>query len=143
MHEAVRRVLEAPIDRINLDSKTTLGPRNPQSVEMGPMIGTGSWTCLVESFAGGSDDVATVHAVVQYAAESRARGVLRQWSEFARRRPSTTPMRMRALTGAPWNPAIADSMLQEVRDAILWYALTSSGPLADGGFRAPRTGCSK
>ena len=47
------------------------------------------------------------------------------------------------LTGAPWNPAIADSMLQEVRDAILWNALTSSGPLADGGFRAPRTGCSK
>jgi hypothetical protein len=40
------------------------------------------------------------------------------------------------LTGAPWNPAIADSTLQEIRDAILWNALTSSGRMADGGFRA-------
>jgi hypothetical protein len=138
VHEAVRRVLEAPIDRINVEGKTTFGPWNSRSLDedMGPMMGTGTWTCLVESFAGSSDDVGTVHAVVQYAAESRARGVLRQWADFARRRPYASPPRLRALTGAPWNPAIADSTLQEIRDAILWNALTSSGRMADGGFRA-------
>ena len=135
MHEAVRRVLEAPIDRISLNGKT-FGPWNSRSLDddMGSMIGKGSWTCLVESFAGSAVDAGTVHAVVQYAAETRARGVLREWAEFATRRPYASPARLRALTGAPWNPAIAESMLQEIRDAVLWTALTSSGRLADGGF---------
>ena len=140
VHEAVRRVLEAPIDRINLGGRRTLGPWNSKSLDedMSSMIGKGSWTCFVESFAGSADDIGTVHAVVQYAAESRARGVLRQWADFARRRPYASPARLRALTGAPWNPAIADSTLQEIRDAILWNALTSSGRKTDGGFGARR-----
>ena len=138
VHEAVRRVLETPIDRINLSGKVAFGPWNSRALDedMGAMVRTGAWACLVESFAGSADDAGTVHAVVQYAAESRARGVLRQWADFAKRRPSASPPRLRALTGAPWNPAIADSTLQEIRDAILWNALTSSGRMAEGGFRA-------
>lgn len=140
VHEAVRRVLETPIDRISLKGPRAFRPWDSRSLDkdMGPMIGKGSWTCLVEAFAGSADDVGTVHAVVQYAAESRARGVVRQWADFAVRRPSTTPSRLRALTGAPWDPAIADSMLQEVRDAILWNALTSSGRSSEGGFGSRR-----
>jgi hypothetical protein len=134
MHEAVRRVLEAPLDRISLNSRSNLGPWNSRSLDMGSIIGTGSWICLVESFAGSADNAGTLHAVVQYAAESRARGVLRQWADFARRRPYGSPPRLRALTGAPWNPAIADSTLQEIRDAILWNALTSAGRKGDGAF---------
>jgi hypothetical protein len=140
MHEAVRRVLETPIDRINLNAKSNFGPWNPGSSDQdaGSMLGMGSWTCLVESFAGSADDVGAVHAVVQYAAESRARGVLREWAHFAEQNPYASPARLRALTGAPWNPAIADSTLQEVRDAILWNALTLSGRRAESGF-VPRT----
>jgi hypothetical protein len=138
MHEAVRRVLEAPIDRISLNGRSSFAPWNFGSLDedMGSIIGKGSWTCLVESFAGNADDAGAVHAVVQYAAESRARGVLREWADFAKRRPYASPARLRALTGAPWNPAIADSMLLEIRDAILWNALSSSGRTADGGFGA-------
>jgi hypothetical protein len=126
VHEAVRRVLEAPLNRISLDSKSTLEPWDPKAFDQGSnsLLRQGSWTCLVDSFAG-SDDAGTVRAVVQYAAESRARGVIRQWAEFANRRPYTSPSSLRALTGAPWNPAIAESTLQGIRDAILRSALAN------------------
>lgn len=136
VHEAVRRVLEAPLDRISLD-KPMFGPWSPKQFDEGRRSapGSGSWTCLVESFAG-SDDAGTLHAAVQYAAESRAKGVVRQWAEFANRRPSVSPARLRALSGAPWDPAIAEATVREVRDAILWTALSNHGRSADGGFGA-------
>src|SRR5688572_12225563 len=101
VHEAVRRVLEAPLDRFTLD-KPVFGPWGLNEYDQGrrPIMGSGSWMCLVKSFAG-SDDAGTLHAAVQYAAESRARGVVRQWAEFANRRPSVSPARLRALSGAP------------------------------------------
>lgn len=134
VHEAVRRVLEAPLGRVNLDSKSEFKPWDPQSVEQtfASISVSGSWSCLVDTFAGPGDDVSAVRAVVQYAAESRARGVLRQWAEFARRRPEASPLRLRALTGGPWDPAITETTLREVRDAILSSALSGGGQLGDG-----------
>ena len=131
VHEAVRRVLEAPLNRVSL-TRAPYGPWDPKTFEIGFTPGNASWTCLVESFAGSSGDASTIRAVVQYAAESRARGVVRQWAEFATRRPYASPARLRALTGAPWNPAIAESTVREIRDAILWSALASKGPLGSG-----------
>jgi hypothetical protein len=134
VHEAVRRVLEAPLDRFNLD-KPVFGLWGLNKFDQGrrPILGSASWTCLVKSFAG-SDDAGTIHAAVQYAAESRAKGVVRQWAEFANRRPYVHPARLRALSGAPWDPAIAHETIREIRDAILWSALSKHGRLADGGF---------
>lgn len=141
VHEAVRRVLEAPLNKVSVDAKSTLQPWDAQAFDQGSnsMLGQGSWTCLVESFAG-SEDPGTVRAVVQYAAESRARGVIRQWAEFANRRPYSSPASLRALTGAPWNPEIAATTLQNVRDAILRSALTNRRADGVAGlFSAPGT----
>ena len=135
MHEAVRLVLEAPIGRFPVGAPATIRPWEPE--RFGEMLGGASsnrlWTCLIEDFAGPGEDPGAIRAVVQYAAESRARGVLRQWSDFARRRPNASPVRLRALNGAPWDPAIAESLLGDIRDAILWSAL--SGRLETGEGR--------
>ena len=146
VHEAVRRVLEAPLARWNLSAKPDFQPWDPATFDQG--FGgagiNGSWACLVEGFAGGSDDVATVRAVVQYAAESRARGIVRNWTEFARLRPDVSPPRLRALTGAPWDPSIAESTLLEIRDAILWSALSARSQRGDwrwGTGLAGGSGC--
>jgi hypothetical protein len=98
----------------------------------------GSWTCLVDAFAGRSDDAGAIRAVVQYAAESRARGVVRQWAEFARRRPELSPPRLRALTGAPWDPAIAEATMRDIRDAILLSALSPRSELGEGKWQVGR-----
>jgi hypothetical protein len=135
-------VLEAPLDRINLDAPA-FGLWSMNELDQGrrPILGSGSWTCLVKLFAG-SDDAGTIHAAVQYAAESRAKGVVRQWAEFANRRPHVSPARLRALSGVPWDPAIAEQTVREIRDAILWSALSNRGRLADGGFGASNSaGC--
>ena len=144
VHEAVRRVLEAPLGRVSLGARAGFVPWEPETFDQGfgSGSGDGSWTCRVEAFAGRSDDAGTIHSVMQYAAESRARGVVRQWVEFARLRPASSPPQLRALSGGPWDPAIAESTLREVRDAILWKALTTSGRAADGSwYRADRSGC--
>ena len=134
MHEAVRLVLEAPIGRLPVGAQTSIKPWEPE--RFGEMLGgpssNKSWTCLVEDFAGPGEDAGAIRAVVQYAAESRARGVLRQWADFARRRPNASPVRLRALNGAPWDPAIAESLLGEIRDAILWSALSGRLETGDG-----------
>jgi len=49
------------------------------------------------------------------------------WKEFAARHPEQISMRLRALSGAPWDPGIETAMLREIRDAILSSALTSNG----------------
>jgi hypothetical protein len=144
MHEAVRLVLEAPIGRLSVGTRSIVKPWQPE--RFGEMLGTttgGSWACLVEDFAGRADDAGAVRAVVQYAAESRARGVLRQWSDFARRRPISSPVRLRALNGAPWNPEIGESTLREIRDAILWSALSARWEKGEGrwGTAVEHSGC--
>src|SRR5688500_12154929 len=101
VHEAVRRVLEAPLGRVHLGARTGFVPWEPETYAQGfgNASGDGSWTCRVEAFAGRSNDAGTIHAVMQYAAESRARGVVRQWVEFARLRPISSPSQLRALGG--------------------------------------------
>ena len=142
VHEAVRWVLEAPIGRLNVGSSRD-NPWDPASFSGFLGSARGSWACYVESFAGRGEEAGQVRAVAQYAAESRARGVLRQWAEIARRRPITSPMRLRALTGAPWDPAIAESTLRDVRDAILWSAFSGRGT-GEGRWELrsiPTSGC--
>lgn len=143
VHEAVRRVLEAPLGRVNLGPRKGFVPWEPETYAQGfgNASGDGSWTCRVEAFARGSDNVGTIHAVMQYAAESRARGVVRQWVEFARLRPVSSPPQLRALSGGPWDPAIAEGTLREVRDAILWKALTGGRATEGSWYRADRSAC--
>jgi hypothetical protein len=119
-----------------------------ETERFGEMLGASgynaSWACIVESVVVKGDDAGAVRAVVQYAAESRARGVLRQWGDFARRRPNASPVRLRALNGAPWDPSIAESLLEEIRDAILWSALSGrleTGEGRWGALAAERSGC--
>ena len=142
VHEAVRRVLEAPIGRLSVDSKTVSTWRPG---ELGfSLASRPSWACLADEFAGDSEDANAVRAVIQYAAESRARGVIRQWADFARRRPDASPSRLRALTGVPWDPSIAQQTIQEVRDAILVSALERRDEAGDRipvPFRLPRPSC--
>jgi hypothetical protein len=133
VHEAVRRVLEAPIERVNVKSLYE-GWDPASALDVGLTRRSGDWACLVENFAGSADEAGVIHSVVQYTAESRARGVVRQWAEFARRRPHASPPRLRALAGGPWDPAIGESTFRELRDAILWSALTAKWRAADGGW---------
>lgn len=145
-HEAVRRVLEAPVGRMPVRAGD--GPRSWDTGELAGRLGTGSvnsgWACLLESFAGESADVGTLRAVMQYAAESRARGTIRQWAEFARRRPMSSPPALRALNGGPWDPALAEGTFRELRDAILWSTLQGRGAAGEAGWtlrRSSSSGC--
>jgi hypothetical protein len=145
VHEAVRRVLEAPLGRINLEELGGFTPWNPAAMDRELTAASRSgWMCFADAFAGRSDDAATVRAVIQYAAESRARGVVSQWAEFARLRPLASPSRLRALNGAPWDPSITESTLREIRDAILWSTLTEGrgpGNQVIGSVRSNEAGC--
>jgi len=135
VHEAVRRVLEAPIGRLNPGATPGALSWRPEMFDYGfGATSNASWTCLVERFSGHSDDAGAIRAVVQYAAESRARGVVRQWADFARRRPQASSPRLRALTGAPWDPAITESTQREIRDAILWSALSGRWQTGEWGI---------
>ena len=138
-HEAVRQVLEAPLGRITLDDGSGVRPWDSPTSALGPGAGVrASWACLLESFAG-DDDAGTIRAVVQYTAESRARGILREWTDLAKRRPAGIPVRFRALTSAPWDPSIMESTFREIRDAILWSALADRERTAEGGWIAVRS----
>jgi hypothetical protein len=145
VHEAVRRVLEAPLARVNLATRPALSPwLEPESFaqHVGISPSSRSWACLVEVFMGERDEDGTIQEVMRQAADSRARGVIHQLAEFARNRPSASPSRLRALNGAPWDPAIEASTHRELRDAILWKALTTGG--TSNGWasqRADWTGC--
>jgi hypothetical protein len=135
VHEAARRVLEVPMGRFSLDATPSNQRWDPLAFDAGAAQ-TASWSCLVESFAGKASDAGTLRALVQYAAEARARGIVRQWAAFAKHRPYASPPRLRALTGVPWDPAIERNTLREVRDAILWAALNQGARAAEGGWLA-------
>ena len=140
----VRLVLEAPLGRLRVGANSTVQPWEPERFSEILGSSNGAWACLMDDFVGKDEDAGAIRAVVQYAAESRARGVLRQWSEFARRRPNASPLRLRALNGAPWDPSIAESMLGEIRDAILWTALSGRLETGEGrwaSFSTERSGC--
>jgi hypothetical protein len=126
VHEAMRQVLETPARTVDLRRDPTAGA--PLDATRGlfaaaPEV-SGAWRCFLDGFSERGTDAAAVRAVVLYSAEARARGQLRMWTEYARRNPTRSPARLRALTGAPWDPAVEAATLRELRDAILWSALT-------------------
>ena len=125
VHEAVRRVLEAPLARMNVDVVPTQSRAWSSGSALAPS--SGDWTCLVDRLADRSGDPGAVRAVVQYAAEARARGVVRMWEVLVKRRPDQAPVRLRVLAGGPWNPGIASGLAREIRDAILLSALSPRG----------------
>jgi hypothetical protein len=138
VHEAVRKVLEAPVPAIEIRGSRTMEHMLPSGIPSvfsgAPEVG-GAWRCVLEGFSDRATDAASVRAVVQYAADARARGVVKRWRELAFRRPGRAPLALRALTGAPWDPAIEERTMRDVRDAILWNALMGSSP--DLGGRRP------
>lgn len=130
VHEAVRQVLETPVPSVEIGSsrftdQLSIGATLPFTAV--PEV-SGAWRCVLDGFSERGTDAASVRAVVQFAAEARARGVVRRWRSIAERRPDRSPAELRALTGPPWNPAIAERTQREVRDAILWGALVGSTP---------------
>jgi len=131
VHEAVRQVLEAPAPRMELrrgpDLNSGVLPAAEAMFSGVPEV-AGAWRCLLDRFSDRGTDAAAVRAVVLYSAEARARGVVRRWRELAERDPRAVPVKLRALTGAPWNPAIGSAVLGEVRDALLWSALVGAEP---------------
>lgn len=131
VHEAVRQVLEAPAPRMELrrgpDVSSGVLPAADAMFSGAPEV-SGAWRCFLDGFSDRGTDAAAVRAVVLYSAEARARGVVRRWREFAERDPRRAPLRLRALTGAPWSPAIGSAVFREVRDAILWSALVGTRP---------------
>ncbi|MBK6486863.1 MAG: hypothetical protein IPF98_08345 [Gemmatimonadetes bacterium] len=122
--DGVRRALIAPLSRLNVRSASTGGfdaiadgvllLRSPTDSAMG-------WSCLLQSPSMRGRDERALRDGMYLAAEARARGLVRRWGDYSSGLPGGAA-RFRALAGAPWRPAIRDSVVQEVRDAILWRA---------------------
>jgi len=122
--DAVRRALVAPLSRLNVRSVPASGFDG--MVENVIMLRAASdsasgWTCLLESPSMKGRDTDAVRDAMFFAADARARGLAQRWGDYARGVP-TAAWRFRALGGAPWEPATRDSVIDEVRDAILWRA---------------------
>ena len=130
VHEVMRQVLETPARTVDLRSDPTSLARSLEATRfltwVPPEINA-AWRCFLDGFSDRGTDAAAIRTVVLYSAEARARGLVKMWKEFAARHPEQISMRLRALSGAPWDPGIETAMLREIRDAILSSALTSNG----------------
>lgn len=140
VHEAVRHVLEVPVTRADLRAAPRFSLWAPDviSAALRDMpVTSAAWACLLPSFIERSVDAAAARHVVQLAAETRARGAIRQWSALAHRYPGMNAGPLRALHGPPWDPALVDALARDVRDAILWRALNRGaddvGAMLSGG----------
>ncbi|MFN8574040.1 MAG: hypothetical protein U0132_18430 [Gemmatimonadaceae bacterium] len=147
VHESVRRVLEVPINATELrrDSPRLVG-FDAATALLRSVPQTGSaWSCFLDVLAGRNADRAAARAVAQYAAESRARGIVQRWAVLSEGAGDRIPWRMRALTGGPWSPAVREQLTQQMRDAILWHALRDPGPsdVLAGAVRTPDAACSR
>jgi hypothetical protein len=131
VHEAVRRVLEAPTSPIDLRTNTVYSFSADQAVAalMRGASGESVWACLLDAYVERSSDATGARLVMQLAAEARARGVVRRWRAFARRYTPWNAWPLRVLDGAPWDPSLAEALTRDVRDAILWR--TVGGNLTD------------
>lgn len=122
--DAVRRTLVAPLSRLNVRSVPLGGfdgvADNVFLLRSATDAASG-WTCLLESPSMRGGDSEALRDAMYFAADARARGLTRRWGDYARGVP-TAAWRFRALGGAPWQPATRDSVVDEVRDAILWRA---------------------
>jgi hypothetical protein len=126
VHEVVRQVLEVPLTPADIRSHSPhafWAPEASGSLFRSAPAASGAWVCLLDRITERSSDAGAARAVLQYAAEARARGMVRQWSEFARRFPAWSSWRLRALEGPPWSPGVAADVERELRDVILWRAL--------------------
>ena len=130
VHEVARLVLEVPV------RPTDLHPAGADPFAAGAALAdmqrsagdaAAAWGCLLDAFADQAIDAGAARAAARYAAEARARGIVREWSAFASRYPDVAPARMRALTGAPWRPGIARDQERQLRDVILWRAFGGRG----------------
>lgn len=122
--DAVRRTLVAPLARLNVRSVPTGGFDGVSDnvvLLRSAIDASQGWSCLLESPVMKGRDADAVRDAMYFAAEARARGLTRRWGDYARGVP-TAAWRFRALGGAPWEPGTRDSIVDEVRDAILWRA---------------------
>lgn len=121
--DAVRRTLVAPLSRMDISAGAPTGfgavSATLRALRESPEAAEG-WQCLLDapSLRGRT---AAVQDAMRIAAEARANGLVQRWGDYARTVPGAA-WRFRALGGAPWNPATRDSVVREVRDAILWRA---------------------
>lgn len=122
--DAARRTLVAPLTRTDLRYGSMQGVdafiAAPRALRASAEV-SGGWSCLLTSSSSNGRDVSVVQSAMSIAAEARARGLVKRWGDYARGVPGAS-LRFRALGGAPWHPAIQDSVMREVRDAILWRA---------------------
>lgn len=121
--DAVRRTLVAPLSRMDVSARAGAGfdavSATARALRASPEAGAG-WQCLLDAPSLRGRHTA-VQGAMRLAAEARANGLVQRWGDYARAVPETS-WRLRALGGAPWNPAARDSVVREVRDAILWRA---------------------
>ncbi|MCC6929923.1 MAG: hypothetical protein IT359_13155 [Gemmatimonadaceae bacterium] len=122
--DIVRRTLVAPLSRVDLRYGTAGGgdafSGTLTALRASTDVAAG-WRCLLEPFSRDVREEGTVPSAMAIAAEARSRGLVQRWGEYASAHPAASA-RVRALGGGPWQPAIRDSVMREVRDAILWRA---------------------
>ncbi|MEP7348264.1 MAG: hypothetical protein ABI877_23560, partial [Gemmatimonadaceae bacterium] len=146
VHESVRRVLETPLEASELrrydDSPITGIDAATSLLRTVPATSSG-WACLLDAISGHGADRNASRAVTQYAAESRARGVVLRWAAMSVRFGPHAPWRLRALEGAPWSPDIREQLTREIRDAILWHTLRDprNGEFPSMSLRTGEVGC--
>lgn len=148
VHEAVRRILETPLEVSELrryDATSFSGIDAAESLLRTTPATSSAWACLLDGLSGHGADRGAARAVTQYAAESRARGILQHWAGMSERFGPRAPWRMRALEGAPWSPEIREQRMREIRDAILWRALRDprNREFPATGLRFGDVGCSR
>jgi hypothetical protein len=147
VHESVRRVLEVPVESGELrrhDAASFNGVEAARAVLRNVPATSAAWSCWLDVLSGHSANRQSTSAVAQYAAESRARGIVKRWAELSRRYGSSAPWRMRALEGGPWSPGTGVDVTREIRDAILWRALRD--PVSDfpaASLRNSRGSCNR
>jgi hypothetical protein len=149
--EAVRRVLETPISAVEVRSPSRYALSSAEAtaalMKSDPSASR-AWSCLINAEDEVDGDTHLTRTVMQYAAEARARGAVQRWRAFASRFSPRGLSPLRALEGPPWDPALADAMVRDVRDAILWRAVGGTAaasparsPFAPGGVGG--SGCSR
>ena len=129
-HESVRRVLETPLEASEFrryDAWTFTGSDAAVALLRTVPATSSAWACLLDGFSGFGADRSTARAVTQIAAQSRARGVVKQWATLSANLGPRAPWRMRALEGAPWSPEIGEQLTRQIRDAIMWHAVRDPG----------------
>ncbi|MBV6521650.1 MAG: hypothetical protein MNPFHGCM_01794 [Gemmatimonadaceae bacterium] len=148
VHESVRRVLEAQLNASELrrpDMMSFAGIEASAHLLRAEPATSSAWACVLDGLFGRDDDRDALRAVTQYAAESRARGVVQRWAGIGGRLGLRAPWRMRALEGAPWSPETRAQLTREIRDAIMWHALRDpgTGQFPTAGLATGRARCKR